>query len=308
VGETSGGLSSFVVTPIQRLKKRIPEGIVRTLLFVCALVSVVTLVMVLSFLLWNAYPFFRVYPIIDFLTGKIWDPSSNIYGVLPLLVATFLVSLVAAVIAIPIGIGCSIYLSEVASPRIKNYLKPIIEVLAGIPSVILGLFAALILSEWIMAIFHPPTTSNGLVGAVMLAVMMVPIQVTIAEDAIHSVPGNLREASFALGATKWETIRGVVVPAALSGIIASIVLAMGRAIGETMVVLMACGNAPQYTWNILKPIETMTAALAQNVPEAASGTTEFYALFSVGLLLFILTFGVNIIADLVLTHYREAYK
>jgi ABC-type phosphate transport system permease subunit len=159
-----------------------------------------------------------------------------------------------------------------------------------------------------MIIFDPYSKLNALLGGIILAVMMIPIQVTIAEEAMNAVPNSLREASYALGATKWETIRHAVVPAAFSGIIASIVLALGRAIGETMAVTMTAGNAALNTWNPLYPVLTMPATLAIEIPEAASGSLQYQALFAVGLLLFIITFAVNIVADIVLARYREAYK
>jgi phosphate transport system permease protein len=290
---------------------RISEGLISVLILVCALVSVSSLLLVFGFLLGNASPFFQSYPPDQFLSGTVWDPfrpGDPTFGILPLFTATFIISLAAAVLAVPIGLGCSIYLSELANPKVKSYLKPVIEVMAGIPSVILGLFAALIMSQWIAAIFDPDSTLNALNGAIILGIMMIPIQVTISEEAMNSVPRSLREASYALGATKWETIRRVVVPSALSGIIASIVLALGRAIGETMAVLMATGNAPQFTFDLLKSMQTMTAALANEIPEAASGSIQFQGLFAVGLVLFIFTFAVNSIADVVLARYREAYR
>lgn len=290
---------------------RVSEGLISVLILTCALVSVSSLLLVFGFLLGNASPFFQSYPPDQFLSGTVWDPfrpGDPIFGILPLFTATFIISLAAAVLAVPIGLGCSIYLSELANPKVKSYLKPVIEVMAGIPSVILGLFAALIMSQWIAAIFDPDSTLNALNGAIILGIMMIPIQVTISEEAMNSVPRSLREASYALGATKWETIRRVVVPSALSGIIASIVLALGRAIGETMAVLMATGNAPQFTFDLLKSMQTMTAALANEIPEAASGSIQFQGLFAVGLVLFIFTFAVNSIADVVLARYREAYR
>jgi phosphate transport system permease protein len=299
--------------PADFSKKRIrlSEGLTSVLILSCALVSVSSLLLVFGFLLGNASPFFQSYPLDQFLSGTAWDPfrpGDPTFGILPLFAATFIISLAASIIAVPIGLGCSIYLSELANPKVKGFLKPVIEVMAGIPSVILGLFAALILSQWIAAIFDPDSTLNALNGAIILGIMMIPIQVTISEEAMNSVPRSLREASYALGATKWETIRRVVVPAALSGIIASIVLALGRAIGETMAVLMATGNAPQFTFDLLKSMQTMTAALANEIPEAASGSIQFQGLFAVGLVLFIFTFAVNSIADIVLARYREAYR
>ncbi len=193
-------------------------------------------------------------------------PTFPLFGVQPLLTGTLLVSIIAGLIAIPIGLGASIYISEVADPKLKNWLKPFIEIIASVPSVVLGLFAVIILADYVMIIFDPYSKLNALLAGIILAVMMIPIQVTIAEEAMNSVPHSLREASYALGATKWETIRHTVVPAAFSGIIASIVLALGRAIGETMAVTMAAGNAAINTWNPLYPVLTMPATLAIEIP------------------------------------------
>jgi phosphate ABC transporter permease protein PstC len=219
-----------------------------------------------------------------------------------------LTSSVAALIAIPIGIGCTIYLSEVANPLIKKLLKPTIELLAGVPSIVFGLFAMLVLSHFVMVVFNTGTTLNGMVGAIALAIMMIPIMVTISDDAMNSVPGNLREASMALGATKWETIKGVVIPASLSGIVAAVILSFGRAIGETMVVLMSTGSARQLTTNIFSPMETMTSAIALDIQEVARTDIHYNALFAVALLLFILTFFINLVAEIILSKFREAYE
>jgi phosphate ABC transporter permease protein PstC len=282
----------------------------KILLFACALVSLITLGLVFVFLLGNSIPFFQNNDLWAFLTGKIWSPFSDypLYGVLPLLMGTVLVSLVAAIIAIPIGIGCTVYLSELADPRVKRILKPVIEVLAGVPSVVYGLFAALVLSNWIFDIFHPVARLNALNGALILSVMMIPILVSVAEEAMNSVPGSLREASLALGATRWETIRGVVIPASLPGIVAAIVLSVGRAVGETMAVIMATGSATQFTTSILDSVRPITAALAIDVPESVAGSMQYYSLFAVGLLLFVITFSINMIADYVLARYKEVYS
>ncbi|MFA5313082.1 MAG: phosphate ABC transporter permease subunit PstC [Methanomassiliicoccales archaeon] len=298
------------ITAKGKVKRKLIEGSVEVGLLLCALFSLGMLVLVFYFLLSNSFPFFSKVSPLDFLTGDYWNPfSANpSYGVLPLLTGTFLVTMIAGLIAIPIGIGCSIYISEIASPRMKGVLKPVIEVIAGIPSVVLGLFAVIVLADWVQTIFDPFSKLNALLAGLILAVMMIPIQVTIAEEAMNSVPRSLREASYALGATKWETIRHVVVPASLSGIVASIVLALGRAIGETMAVTMVAGNAAQVTTNPLYPVLTMPASLAIEIPEAVVGSNGYQALFAVGLLLFIITFAVNMIADVILVRYREAYK
>ena len=180
--------------------------------------------------------------------------------------------------------------------------------LAGIPSVVYGFFALVVLSQWISDIFHPATTLNLFNGAVMLAVMMIPIMVSLSEDAINAVPRSLREASLALGMTRWETIRRVILPAAMPGIVATIVLSIGRAVGETMTVLMATGNASALTFNIFQSGQTMTATIAIEMGEVDAGSTHYYGLFAVGLLLFILTFAINLIADRIMQRFAEGYK
>ena len=290
--------------------RRYAESGITGVLGGCGIVSVLILALVFIFLITNSIPFFQSVGLTNFFTGTQWDPfgSEAMWGVLPLLSGTLLVSFVGAIIAIPIGLGCTIYLSELADSKIKKILKPAIEILAGVPSVIYGLFAALVLSNWIMELFDPLYRLNALNGAIILAIMMIPIQVSISEEALNAVPRNLREASYAMGATRWETIKGVIIPAALPGIIASIALAIGRAVGETMAVLMATGNASQFSFDILTSVRTMTAALAIDVPEAAIGSLQYQGLFAVGLLLFIITFVINLIADMVLSKYQETYK
>lgn len=243
-----------------------------------------------------------------FLTGDIWRPSADVYGILPLVIGTFLVSLAASAIAIPIGIGCTIYISEIAHPRVRGFLKPAIEILAGIPSVVYGLFGLLILSPYIRDIFGVGSGTNALNGAIMLAIMMIPIMVSLSEDAINAVPRSLREASFALGANRWETMRSVVLPAALSGIVSAIILSIGRAVGETMVVLMCTGNSPQITGNILDSVQAMTSAIAIDVGEVAGGSLHYHVLFAIGMVLFIFTLLINMVADIIAARYAEAYR
>lgn len=286
------------------------ERIIELALTIATWSSVVALAAVFGELLLGAVPVFFKIDMIDFFSGTIWNPSHPLYplyGVVPLFVGTLLVSFGAALIAIPIGLGCTIWLAELASPRVRAIFKPAIEILAGIPSVIFGFFALVILSEWISVVFDPVTKLNALNGAIMLAVMMVPIMITVAEDAMNAVPRSLREASLALGATRWETIRHVVLPSALSGIVAAIVLGFGRAIGETMTVLMATGNAPVITFNFLRSVQTMTAAIAIDFGEVEFGSVHYHVLFLVGLVLFMITFAINFLAEWVTRRYREEY-
>ena len=221
--------------------------------------------------------------------------------------STFLVTAGAVVIAVPIGVGAAVYLAEFASPRVKEFIKPAIELLVGIPSVVYGFFALVILSGWVFDLFGATTRLNALLGSIMLAVMMIPIIVSLSEDALRSVPQELREASFALGASQWDTSRRVMIPAALSGIIGAIILGIARAVGETMTVLMATGNSPAFTFNMLQSVRTMTATIAIEMGEVAIPSEHYYALFGIGIVLFIITFIINLTADIILNRFRERY-
>lgn len=287
------------------------EGLPHALLLTVTLISVSTLLMVAGFLIINSIPAFQSIGLAAMLFGTTWDPTSHVsaaFGMLPLLGGTFLVSILASLIAIPVGIGCTIYLAEIAHPRVRAFLKPAIELLAGIPSVVYGLFALLILQDWLAGIFGLSSGYVALNGGIILAVMMVPIMVTLSEDAIASVPRELREAAYALGATRWETMRSVVLPAALSGIVAAIILSIMRAVGETMAVLMAVSQTPLLTLDPFSGVQTMTATIAIEMGETAVGSIHYSALFAVGTVLFIITLIMNTIADLVMRRFSEAYQ
>ncbi|MCL2460848.1 MAG: phosphate ABC transporter permease subunit PstC, partial [Euryarchaeota archaeon] len=207
----------------------------------------------------------------------------------------------------PLGIGCTIYLSQLASERMKNILKPAIEILAGIPSVVFGLIALVLISEVTKILFGLPNGQVALTGAIVLAVMMIPILVSLSEDALNAVPKELGDAAYALGLTKWESIKGVLIPSALSGISAAVILSMGRALGETMVVLMATGNFAQITFNTLDPVKALTAAIALEIGESAVGGLHYSALFGVGVVLFLFTLLFNTIAGYIASRYSETY-
>ena len=290
--------------------RNIKDKVIRKILLGFGLTAVIFIILILVFLMIEGLPFFFEGDGVDFFTGDVWDPSSPNtprYGILPMVLGTLLVTLGAIVIALPIGIGCSIYLAEIAHPKIRETLKPIIEILAGIPSVVYGFFALVILSTWIDNFLNSTTRLNALTGSIMLAVMMLPIIISLSEDAIRSVPQEMKEASLALGLSKWDTIRGVVIPAALSGITAAVILGVARAIGETMTVLMATGNAPVISFDMLTSMRTMTATIAIEMGEVPFGSTHYHSLFAVGIVLFAITFIVNFIADRVMKRFREKY-
>jgi len=233
----------------------------------------------------------------EFLSGKLWYPTAQPVaqlGVLPLILGTILVSLVAILMALPLGIACAIYLAEVADGRIRNVLKPLIELLAGIPSVVYGFFGLIVIVPAVQKIFNLPVGETAFTGSVVLAIMALPTIITVAEDALRSVPRSTKEASLALGATHWQTIVRVCIPTAKSGIAAGIILGIGRAIGETMAVLMVTGNASVMPHSLFAPVRTIPATIAAELGEAPSGGLHYKALFALSIILFIITFGINL--------------
>jgi len=269
-------------------------------LLVSALLSILVLGIIFVFLLREAIPAFIEIPFFEFLFGREWFPASfrdPRFGALPLMAGSFLVVSMAVLIAVPVGLACAIYIAEVADPRLREVLKPMIEVLAGIPSVVYGFIALVLLSGAIQDAFHTTYRLNALNGALILSLMILPTIISIAEDAIVAVPRDYKEASLALGATRWETIRRVTLPASRSGLTVAVMLGLGRAVGETMAVLMATGNSPVVTLNPLSSVETMTAVIAIEMGEVVYGSLHYHALFAVGLLLFVVTFGINLVVD-----------
>ena len=269
-------------------------------LLVSALLSILVLGIIFVFLLREAIPAFIEIPFFEFLFGREWFPASfrdPRFGVLPLMAGSFLVVSMAVLIAVPVGLACAVYIAEVADSRLREVLKPLIEVLAGIPSVVYGFIALVLLSGAIQDAFHTTYRLNALNGALILSLMILPTIISIAEDAIVAVPKDYKEASLALGATRWETIRRVTLPASRSGLTVAVMLGLGRAVGETMAVLMATGNSPVVTLNPLSSVETMTAVIAIEMGEVVYGSLHYHALFAVGLLLFVVTFGINLVVD-----------
>ena len=285
-----------------RVKKpysKLKETLIEKALLTCALISVIVVVLIFSFLLSQGTSALRQVSITDFLFGPRWEPTSEVrvlLGTLPLLYGTLMVTLVAMAISVPLGLMIAIYVAEVARPLEKESLKPIIELLAGVPSVIYGLFAMVTLATWIQQFTGTSYRLNALNGGVTLAIMVLPTIVSLAEDAITAVPREYREAATALGASKWEAIRSVLLPSASSGILAAVFLGFGRAIGETMAVLMATGNLAAIG-SILEPTRTMTATIAIETPEVAFGGLHYSALFALATELFLITFAFNYLAS-----------
>ena len=255
--------------------------------------------LIFFFLLREGIPaFFEVAP--ANLFGASWYPTFDIYGALPLLLGSILVTLTAMLIALPLGIGAAVFVREIAPPQAREILKPMIEVMAGIPSVVLGFFGMTWISGFVRETLGAPTGLTAFSGALILAYMALPTLISVAEDALDAVPKSYRDAGLAMGATRWQTIWRVVVPAARSGIITAVMLGMGRAIGETMAVMMVTGNAarlPTTLDSLFRPIRTMTATIAAEMGEVAQGSTHYHVLFGLGILLFLLTFLITLAAS-----------
>ena len=258
----------------------------------------------------DGYSIFETVGVFNFLFGTIWAPAASVpsYGIAALILGTILVTLGAMVFAVPLSLGCAIYISELASPRVKNLLKPATELLAGIPSVVYGFFGMIVLSTFIRVTFNIPSGQTWLAGSILLGIMALPTIISVSEDAISSVPQEFREGSLATGATRWQTISRVIVPAALSGIAAAIILGIGRAIGETMAVIMVTGNAaiiPSPIWNVLSPIRTLTGTLGIEMGDVAVGSEHYHALFGVAVVLLLITLIINLSAVAILSHLRD---
>ena len=286
-------------------KQRLRAKIIKYFLQSCGSLSIIIVLLIFLFLFKEAIPFIGS-PGLGELFHSVWNPVSfqkEEFGIYPLITGSILVTILATVIAIPFGIIGAVYISEVASPREREFLKPFIEILAGIPSVVLGFFGLIVIAPLIKQIFDLNTGLTALTGAVLLAFMAIPTIMSISEDAIKSVPSAYKEASLALGASKLETIWKVVVPAALSGIVASVMLGMGRVVGETMTVMMVTGNAPVISMNPFTSVRTMTATIAAEMGEVTIGSDHYMALFWVGLVLLLMTFILNMISYRVLKKY-----
>jgi phosphate transport system permease protein len=292
-----------------KMKRRdLREAAIRAFFFACGVLAVLLLVGIFLTLLATAVPAFREVKITEFLGSTRWDPTSPEkaeYGLLSMIVSTLMVTAGALILAVPIGIGVAAYLSDVAHWRVREVLKPVIEILAAIPSVVVGFLGIVLFGPAIAKVFHVGNGLNALNGSILLAVMALPTIISISEDSLNAVPKAYNEASLALGASRWQTLVRVKLPAGLSGIIAAVMLGMGRAIGETMTVLMATGNARSFPHGFLTAVRTMTANVAIELGEVPYDTTHYYALFAIGLVLFVMTFAVNLVADVVLHKYQE---
>ena len=286
------------------------EFLIEWALFLCALLSIGTTAGIILVLAVETFAFLREVPITDFLFGTEWTPlfATPRFGVLPLVSGTVLVSAIAMLVALPTGLLSAIYLSEYADHRVRRVIKPVLEILAGVPTVVYGYFALLFVTPLLQRIIPDLAGFNALGPGIVMGIMILPLVSSLSEDAMQAVPRSLREGSYALGATKMQTSLRVVLPAAFSGITAACILAASRAVGETMIVAIAAGQQPRLTWNPLLPVETMTAYIVQvSLGDTPQGTLEYRTIFAVGMLLFVGTFLLNLVSAWLRARFREEY-
>ncbi|OII61981.1 phosphate ABC transporter permease subunit PstC [Streptomyces sp. CC53] len=299
---------------LRRTRPRYGEAVVKALLLASALVSVATTVGIVVSLIPPAVGFFQQVSPVEFFTGTEWTPlfADKKFGVLPLVAATLVITGIALLVAVPVGLGAAIYLSEYANPRVRKVLKPSLEVLAGIPTVVYGFFAMAFITPLLQDLLPEgwqPEVRNGLSAGLVMGVMIVPTIASLTEDALSAVPHSLRDGAFALGSGKRTVSIRVVVPAALSGIVAACVLGVSRAVGETMIVLIAAGSKPDFTINPLVEMETMTAFIARAASgDVPVGSIAYDTIFAVGALLFVATFLMNLFSIRLVRKYREVYE
>lgn len=292
------------------MQTRTAEWFIERALFVCAAVSVFTTVGIIGVLAFETAAFLREVPLLSFLFGTEWTPlfANKQFGVLPLVAGTVLVSAIAMAVAIPMGLLSAIYLSEYAPSGVRRVLKPVLEVLAGIPTVVYGYFALQFVTPLLQQFLPTLSGFNALSPGIVMGLMILPLVSSLSEDAMQAVPRGLREGAYALGATRMQTALQVVVPAALSGITAAFILAVSRAVGETMIVAIAAGQQPRLTANPFVPIETMTAYIVQvSLGDTPHGTIEYRTIFAVGMLLFLMTFSLNLVSNWLRDRFREEY-
>ncbi|MBC2713621.1 MAG: phosphate ABC transporter permease subunit PstC [Desulfosarcina sp.] len=288
-------------------RRQTTEKAMRAMFFVITTASIAILFLIMFFLFKEGLPIFKTVSVKDFIFGKYWYPTSDPadFGIFPLIVASVAVTVVSGAISVPLGVMTAIYLSEIAKPKVGEIVKPVVELLAALPSVVIGFFGMVLVAPFLQQVFGIPTGLNLFNASLMLAFMSIPTICSISEDAIHSVPNALREASAALGATQLQTIVRVVVPASLSGISTAVILGLSRAVGETMVVLMVAGGAAMLPGSLFDPVRPMPASIAAEMAEAPVGGEHYYALFATGIVLFVFTLLFNIVADFIAHRYAQ---
>jgi phosphate transport system permease protein len=313
VGLNSSDISAGVQAIRTRSRsQKLKDALISRVIMANGIAAILAILLIFVFLLKDAIPTFKYVSPYNFLTGTTWQPEFQKFGIAPLLAGSFVVTLGAIALAVPMGIACAVYLAEIAPKWIREILKPTVEVLAGIPSVVIGFIGLMVAAPFLQSLLKLPTGLTALTGAIMLAFMSMPTIISISEDALVAVPKSYRDGSLALGASKLETIVGVIVPSAKSGIIAACMLGVGRAVGETMTVLMVTGNAANMPNGLagivpffLGPVRTMTATIAADMGETVQNSPHYHALFAVGLALFAITFAINLTADLALRRSRH---
>lgn len=292
---------------LQRIKERLVEGA----LFLSALFSIFITAGIIAVLFFETFEFFKEVSVIEFLTDRQWTPlfSEKHFGILPLFAGTFLTTAIAVIVALPVGLVSAVYLSEYASARVRTLVKPALEILAAVPTVVYGYFALLFVTPLLQKVIPDLSGFNALSPGIVMGVMIIPIVSSLSEDAMHAVPMGLREGAYALGATRLQVATGVVVPAAFSGIAASFILGISRAVGETMILAIAAGQQPRLTLNPLVPIETVTAYIVQvSLGDTPTGTIEYKTIFAVGISLFVVTFILNMVSYWLRQKFREVYE
>jgi len=295
----------------RRRSRNLREGAIELVLLLCALVSTLVTVGIVVVLVKETVGFLTEVSIVEFLTETRWTPlfAEKHFGIMPLVAGSFLVAAGSALIALPVGLLTAIYMSEFARERTRMFLKPMLEILAGIPTVVYGYFALTFVTPALRLVFPQTEIYNAASASIVVAIMIIPTVASLSEDALRAVPLSLRQAAFGLGATQLEVSTRVVVPAALSGIVASFILAISRAVGETMVVTIAAGNLPNMNLNPLEAVQTMTAYIVQvSLGDTPFGTTEYRTIFAVGFTLFLITLLMNIVSQVVLSRFREQYE
>lgn len=294
-------------------KPRAGEKIIEGLLFLAGIISIFTTIGIVFVLVRDALDFFAdpAVRLIDFLTKTTWQPQLGQFGILPLLNATLIISAIGMALAIPVGLATAIYMSEYASPRVRGVLKPVLEILAGVPTVVLGYFALTFVTPLLREIFGDGVVKiyNMASAGLVVGVLTIPLVASLSEDALHAVPDSLRQAAYGLGATKRETSLQVVLPAALSGITAAVVVAISRAVGETMIVALAAGAGPNFTFNPFDSAETMTGYMVRiSGGDLSYGSIDYRSIFAIGLVVFMLTLLLNIVSQRIVRRFREVYE
>jgi len=292
------------------LRRRYGERFVETLLFLSAITSIVVMILIFYYMIHESLRAFATIGILNLLFGQKWHPAGDIYGMLPLILTAFIVTILALIINIGIGVPLAIFLAELAGPRSKALLKPAIELLAGVPSIVYGFLGIIFLVSYLQDSYYMLTGRSILAGSILLGIMFLPYITTICEDALRAVPSEFKEGSLALGASRWQTLRYVTIPAASSGITAAIILNIGSIIGETMAVLLVVGNVarlPSPIFNIFTQGATFTSVIAGEMGEAAHGSLHYHVLFAVGFILLIVVSILNVIADLTRARIRRKF-